>query len=328
MTTGHINENASSSEDNVGNEQSPKAHVVQGSQPPPLIVGEPLEYQPARALIGWLSEVEAIRALLGREPGPNDDVSDLREQAAQKRAQVSSRSPYTPASAEVAATDQATLDRITARPEVQAQFGNMRWRVAMIDLSYVLSFQKIINLGALDERLAPVEKNPSQLIDFCLPVNQPVPPLGAFTDPDGKGFTISSLNPNLRIAGGMIQKVELSPAPGLPPISTQAVSIFVTMGASYLQVAFYNGRYFLRDGYHRAAGLVRAGMTIVPCIMIEADNFEQLAIPPGSLTYEVLFGEHPPIVADFWNNDVSADIRIPVVRKVIRVRGDEFVVQG
>jgi hypothetical protein len=34
----------------------------------------------------------------------------------------------------------------------------------------------------------------------------------------------------------------------------QATTLLVNFGTSYLQVAHYNGRYFLRDGYHRAAG--------------------------------------------------------------------------
>jgi hypothetical protein len=43
----------------------------------------------------------------------------------------------------------------------------------------------------------------------------------------------------------------------------QATTLLVNFGTSCLQVAHYNGRYFLRDGYHRAAGLVRAGITVV-----------------------------------------------------------------
>lgn len=181
-----------------------------------LIANEPLEYQGARILVGWLSEAEAVRALLGREPGANDDVSGLRHQATDKRDRVASRPTYTPSSPIVAATDEEILDRIAARPEVHAHFGNMRWSVAMVDLTQVISFQKLINLGSLEERLAPIRMDPAQLFEFCLPSAQPSPPLGAFQDPDGKGFTVSSLNPNLRIAGGQIQRVQIAQAEGLP----------------------------------------------------------------------------------------------------------------
>ena len=42
--------------------------------------------------------------------------------------------------------------------------------------------------------------------------------------------------------------------------------------------------------------------------------------------YEVLYGDTPPFLSDFWNNDVATDISQPAVRKVVRIRGEEFVV--
>ena len=93
-------------------------------------------------------------------------------------------------------------------------------------------------------------------------------------------------------------------------------------------VARYRGRHFLIDGYHRAAGLLRAGITTVPCVFIEAQSFEQVVSMPGLFTYETVFADRPPRLVDFWDPEVSDDVVRPAVRKVIRVRGDEFVVEG
>jgi hypothetical protein len=52
------------------------------------------------------------------------------------------------------------------------------------------------------------------------------------------------------------------------------------MGSPYLQVARYKERYFVRDGYHRAAGLLRVGVREVPCILVEASTFEDAQLSP------------------------------------------------
>jgi hypothetical protein len=106
------------------------------------------------------------------------------------------------------------------------------------------------------------------------------------------------------------------------------VTFFVTMGSSYLTAARYKGRIFLRDGYHRATALLNNGVTDVPCIFIEARTFEEVAAPgAGFLSYETVFGMHPPLLPDFWDPAVAAEVRQIELRKVIRIRGDEFPVQ-
>jgi hypothetical protein len=195
----------------------------------------------------------------------------------------------------------------------------------MVDLRRVLSFQKLINIDGLDERLA-LASTATGLLELCIPSEQPMPTLGGFSDPDGKGFTISSFNPNLRIAGGQLAEAHVAPAPDMPTVRMQAITVFVHMGTSYLQVVTYKGRSFIRDGYHRAAGLFKRGHFVVPAIYIEAETFDQVGMVAGALSYEVLYGDTPPALADFWDNDVSGDSIQPAVRKVVRVRGEEFVV--
>jgi hypothetical protein len=120
----------------------------------------------------------------------------------------------------------------------------------------------------------------------------------------------------------------VSPSPEVPPQKVQAFTFFVSMGASYVQVARYQGRSFLRDGYHRAVGLLRAGVTQVPAVVIDAPSYQYIASAPGLFDHEVAFGEHAPKLSDFWDDTVSADVLQPTVRKILRMRAEEFVVQG
>jgi hypothetical protein len=293
---------------------------------PQMIQGEEVLRRKARALIGWMSEPEAINTLLGRSALPNEDLSPLRRRHREARTAMTKleiKQPGEPVISDIG----PRLDEIRSRPEVAANFPGLNWRPAIVDLRRVCSFQKIIFTDGLEERLQDA-KNDDGLYELCLPRQQPSHPLGAFTDPDGKGFTISSFNPNLRIAAGQVSEAQVSPGPMMPTVQMQAVTLLVYMGTSYLQVVRYRNRSFVRDGYHRAAGLLRSGMYEVPCIFIEAESFEQVgaAMVSGAFSYETLYSSRPPYLLDFWEDSVSAEVTQPAVRKVVRVRGEEFVV--
>jgi hypothetical protein len=290
----------------------------------PAVSGEDVIRRPGRALVGWMAEAEAIAAMLGRTPTPADDVAELRNRAAEARRSVESRPVMTSSGAIVDETD-PRLVAVQTRQDLASNFPGLKWRAAIVDLSKVLSFQKVIAVDGLDDRLAGAEDT-DQLLDLCLPTMQPMPPLGTFNDPDQKGFTLSSVNPNLRIAGAQVGSADVAPEPGKPAVRMQAVTFLIHMGTSYLQVVEYRGRCFVRDGYHRAAGLLRRGIQEVPCVFISAQSFEEVGAVSGMLTYEVLFGERPPLVADFWDDSVAAQIEPPAVRKIIRITGEEFAI--
>jgi hypothetical protein len=299
--------------------------VTSGDSPSGLVPGENLVHRPARALIGWVNSSEAVRLLLGHNPGPNDETGGLAEQAAECREAVEARPPYEEVDPLIPDHPLvARLDDVAARPAVQAAFHGMQWRSAVVDLTKVLSFQKLVFTDREMTSDGPLSE--TELLELCLPSEQPVPPVGAIGDPDGKGFTISSLNTNLRIAAGQVGEAVVAPAPDQPSVKMQAITLLVSMGTSYLQVARYRSRALLRDGYHRAASLLQAGVTAAPAIFIEARSFEEVQPPPGALPYEILFGVRPPALTDYWDDSVSRAVRQLAVRKVIRVRGEEFAV--
>jgi len=285
---------------------------------------EQVVMRPVRILLGWLADQEAAQLLMGRAPMPTDDLRPQLTAVASSRNIVAKRHEFV-SEDPVCDVKHAKLQKVAERPEVQAHFHGFTWRPTVVDLRKVLSFQKLVNVDGLDSRVGQATPaNLDELIEVCLPSQQAVAPTGALTDADGKGFTISSLNPNLRIAGAQLSDAMVSPAPGLPTVKMQAVTLFVSMGTSYVQVIRYRDRCFVRDGYHRAAALIRRGIYEVPCIFIEAQRFEDLSCPPGSFPYEVLYSSRPPFLTDFWAKGVAADATQLSIRKVVRIRGEEF----
>lgn len=288
--------------------------------------GEPLARHVGRSLTAWLSDDEALTALLGRNPIPEDDLTNQRQRIVKARDELAARPIFRPRSPVLELSDRTHLDRAADRKDIQAAFASLKWTVEMVDLLVVQALQKQIRAEKLAERAAPVVADPSRLTEFCLPGEQTEPPIGTFTDIDKLGFAISSVNPNLRIAGTNVSSAELSTPAG--PVSMQALTFFINFGSSYINVARWEDRYFLRDGYHRVAALLKAGITRVPCVVVDAAvNSEEILPGAGTFSSDVFLGDRPPLLPDFFDPTVSDEVMRAATRKVIRVRGDEFFVQ-
>lgn len=293
----------------------------------PQPASEEVSRRRVRMLLGWMTEHEGVSALLGRPPMLGEDVTAPRAIWQAARNAVQARPVYIPGRVLLDNGDRTQLDAIAHRPGVAAAFSGMIWRPEWVDLGEVLSFQKGIVLDGADERIGSADRDADALFRLCIPDEAPAPSQAAISsDPDNKGFTISSLNPNLRIAGAQVSDADVSPALGMPPTKMKAFTILAFTGLSYLQVVRYRDRCFVRDGYHRATGLLRRGVRAVPCIFIEARNFGEVGCPPGSLTDEIMYGDRPPRLVDFWDDATSREVQQIAIRKVLRVRGDEFLV--
>ncbi len=205
-------------------------------EPTVLVHGEPIAQRQARALIGWVSREEAIQLLLGRNPAPGEDLTRIEGQFDAMRAAVGKRSKLTPKRSVVDSPKlHLDLESLAQNPLLNSVFAPFSWTLKIVDLRMVIAYQKAISIDGLDERVKPVVDDPSRLAKFCLPGEQPVPPQGVLGDVDQKGYTVSSLNPNLRIAGTQVQQVQFTPKEGMQPVPMLAITFLVSMGHSYLQ---------------------------------------------------------------------------------------------
>jgi hypothetical protein len=275
-----------------------------------------------RALIGWMDEDEAVRTLLGqRYPNPGEDITTQRSIWQAAREHVVARESFsqtTPELGLIPAQLEPLQVQLAARPDIVAAFQQFNWTVAIAPLRSVLSYQKTVSESAV-ERASEIDINDaSAVFRFCLPDAVTPVPQTAQTDLDGKGLAISSLNPNLRVFGfgGGMQNGQ------------NFLGFAYGFGTNVVQIAEYQGRWFVRDGYHRCYGLLRRGVEHVPCVFIRARNTRELGLEnPAFFRHEVLFGTHPPTLADFLADDVARSVTRPATRKVIRFSAQEFQVE-
>jgi hypothetical protein len=79
----------------------------------------------------------------------------------------------------------------------------------------------------------------------------------------------------------------------------------------------------LRDGYHRAYGLVAAGITHAPALVKDFNTLEDANMPPGLLPQSAYLGERPPLLLDYLDDGVAVDTNIPSTTKMIVIQALE-----
>ncbi len=200
-----------------------------------------------------------------------------------------------------------------------ATFAKEGWELKLISLPDVCAAQPNVFTDHAVERAAGI--NAGDLMGLAS-ASLPVPTITALPaqfDPAKSAWIFTSQNPNLRICGNFAAEV----SPGVTGFGF-AVEVAVSM----MQVARFRGRYILRDGYHRAYGLLKAGITKVPVLVRDFQSIEQIGLPAGLLPQDAYLGDRPALLKDYFDPVVSASLELPATRKVLIVQAVEVNTLG
>ncbi len=177
----------------------------------------------------------------------------------------------------------------------------------------------MVRVDDLDERVSAALQNTDALLQLCFPTGQTI---GFMQETNDQGHTITTSSPHITYI----------PTPLQAQVGGQIIEVpaFIPQtNPNHFNIVSYKGRYFIRNGYHRAAGLLRnntQSQIIVSSILIEAQTLQQTGWQPGMFAEEVLFSDYPPYVADFWDETLSYEILQKPKRRVFRIRVDAFEV--
>jgi hypothetical protein len=267
----------------------------------------------------------ALPVIQGGVIQPGSDQSSALQVWERARSKVAARPvvQFTDPTLELPAAYAHRAAEFMQRPDVQQTFAPHDWSVVALDLSVpILTYQTLVHSEDAVQRVSAVDiADPDAVFDACLPQSEKVELPGGF-DPSQNAFTISSLNPNLRIAS-----FEVVETPVLQGLTKRIVGFSMSLGSSHIQIIEYRGRWMIRDGYHRLFGLMARGAKTVPGVLIRARSFEETgAGRPGFFGFELLYSDRPPLLSDFHDDNYSVEVTTPAVRKVVRIRAEEFVV--
>jgi hypothetical protein len=282
----------------------------------PTVVNNAQLQRPARTLLGWMTQEEAILVQNGRRTGDAAAVYSVRAQAA--RDAVAGRPVGVDQTDIVSAMPSELESYVNALQQPAALFFNEGWTVGIVDLRRVCAVQPNVFTDHTEQRTASGNPNDLQSlahITLPIPTNAEIP---AQFDKARQTWMINSANPNLRIVGNWAGHVQ----PGVV-----GLGFTVAITPSFVQVARLQNRYVLRDGYHRAYGLLRRGISFVP-VFVRDFGFQELGLPSGMLPQTAYLGERPPLLSDYLDDSVSSDVMLPATQKMIVINGMELTPLG
>jgi hypothetical protein len=287
--------------------------------------------QQSKWLLAWMNEEEAISALLGRTPAPDEDTAESRRVWHDSRAALLRRAPYqqpTPVLSKLSGKLEKQARKFRQRPDIIADLDGQNYSVGMVDLHKVLSLQRAVEENALQRAQQVIPDDPDSLFSFCLPQ----PGLGARVsgtlDKVNKAITLTSLDWNFRIGSPLIVDIDVSPGPGQPPRKEKHIGFTVGFGTAFVHVVECNSRWLLHDGHHRCYGLLQRSIHHIPCVFTKVQDFAEIgAVAPGSFPYEILFGDRPPFLMDFLDDSVAKTARRPAQQRIVRIAASEFAVE-
>jgi hypothetical protein len=200
------------------------------------------------------------------------------------------------------------LSEVIHRPDLHAEMHGLQWTIGIVDLRCLVAFQR---------RLLLDDTHPQPTIPLAndwpaltaLTFGPPATPTCNVLLTNNNHATLQSPNPNLQLRF---------------TASSTAPTLQLHTGSPFFEVAEYQNRWFLRDGYHRAYYLLQANITHVPAVVIHATTLTELGpIHPWFFPNDVLFGPQPPRVTDFLEPDLTVEYKRPRLYKTLRVTIEE-----
>jgi hypothetical protein len=247
---------------------------------------------------------------LGRE-----DLAKKLERAQKRLAERTYHANCPTLPAEQTENNNDLLDECMQRSDLQAEYEGLDWTLGVVDLRRLLAFQRRLVFSAGRHTSPTLQRdNWPQLISFTVgPQRNTEHRLVQNRSSTGDlDITLHSNNPDL--------EVRLSP-------NTESgfqLPLSLYGGSPFFEVAELRGRWFLRDGYHRAYRLLQAGVHRIPAIVIHTRTIGELgAIEPWFFSEEQLFSERPPHVTDFLDENLVLRYERIALHKVIRIHIEE-----
>jgi hypothetical protein len=213
------------------------------------------------------------------------------------------------------------LARMEKHPESQWYLAK-GFTPALVDLRRTCAYQSKIYTEHSGQHVADVDVDDvTAMAEVTMPLGAP-PVVAPKFDAERQTFVTDLANHNLRIIGAFGGLAEDAPQPG-----TYNLGFQVRVIASFVQVVSVQGRWFIRDGYHRSVGLLQRGARYVPVLVKEDMGLGDLALP-GMLPFESFMGERPPLLPDFLDSAVSCSVRLTAARRVVVVQASEVSISG
>ncbi len=277
-----------------------------------------------KVLLGFYSQAEARQFLEGKALQPAQ-LEELMRRWQLARTLLETLPPLQDEHAEVLPLNDAEarseVERAMQRPDCKQAFRD-DWSAKLVEIRRIVPFQPSMDIEYAKGLVGP-DVTPANLISavrLCFSDKRPTA-LAVQVDELQKAITISGINPALQLMGYQCGQQG--------PNNPFSVNLWIGGGLNLVQVSCYRGRCFLTNGYHRVYALLGAGFTHIPCVFKETNTLgETGALGAGFFPEPVLMSTRPPQFLDFADEVLGITVPMLPVKKVIRIRPDEYLVVG
>lgn len=188
-------------------------------------------------------------------------------------------------------------------------------QVAVVSLGQLVAFQFTVDKPYCATFTVPAGGTLEDVATITLPTTPPK--FAVNVGQDASGFVVSAPGPNLRVSTMQVQASEGGPL---------RMTVDLTLGSPFVQVAAFAGRMILRNGYHRVVSLLTQGVSYAPVILLECNDYAQTgAAGPGFFAPHVVMGTKPPLLKHYLS-PFAIEFDAIDYHKAIRLRPDEFQV--
>jgi len=194
------------------------------------------------------------------------------------------------------------------RPDLHAEMTGLQWSLGIVDLRFLIAFQRRLSFRPdAPPPTIPARNDWSALVALAFGTSGPIEYERTY-DPTTRTLVLQSNNPNLHIA----------------TTSNNESPLTIRTAGPFFEVACLRGRWFLRDGYHRAYALLQAEIYEVPAVIVQTTTLEELgASQPWFFPEDILFSNSPPRLVDFLGDDLVVEYDRPALIKTLRITFEE-----
>lgn len=205
--------------------------------------------------------------------------------------------------------------------EVFSNVGDALYKFKLVPLESLIAYQPNVAIEGHQE-IPTSDDGWGDVVRYCFPHGEK-----NYLHVDGQSeknyatLRIVSRNPNINLHGPIINSIEERPPGNI------AVTYEVRARPNFIQVANFNNRYILKNGYHRCYQLLQAGEEYVPAVVRYAQNYRETgAKGVGWFSRDMIEGPRPPQVRDFLT-DAAVTLETKSRNKMIRFNAEKSNVE-
>ncbi len=219
----------------------------------------------------------------------------------------------------------STLQDIAEDALFKKSFSMLPISFALVEVDKLVASQRAVNLDYV-EQLKQSYKNRTDLedlIDICLSPTRDMPPI-QHLEIANNAHVFTSPNLDIRFLGAFLKKLtpEDSQYAVLGGLPAAAIIAFVGYGAASVNVLRWQNRLVLNNGFHRAYALRSIGVTKIPVVVQQVNNF-LLEFPTqvGGLPREYLVQTpRPVLMKDFFQEHFCVTLKAKDKIKVVTLQ--------